>query len=1303
MSLPTGTPVKVQQGGSFVSGILRVWNATLGQWVTPVQVTPLSAIPTVQTTLLPFNQTAYTGAPKVFAHYFTQFPLQPGGDTTDYWVHWTKPGAVEAASATVTGSTTAAAATGQAIVTIGTANAAKVLAGDHVTFNGLTGLYQIASVNTTTGTMTMTANLVTAVASGTGYVAIRGGTDNRISGGYVRDRTIKRYYSTLADTNAAEIADMVTEINWAIGAGIDGFWVDILGLPGSYHWTRLLHLFAAADQVFASTGKRFWIAPMPDGTAGAAASVGGNGNSSADALANALVTLKTQASYWKIGSDFVVPVFGPEDIPSSLGVTPLAYWTRMKATMATGGMTTKYIFCYVGDWTTLAPTYNSIVYGHSRWGDRDATAVAAANNYNRNAPSYCHTTFPGKTWAHFGAPGDTRPNSAGYAVSSASYLTWENKGFSALNGTWRAAIDGGADFVQCTTWNDFSENAHIVPSVNNTFALADLTAYYAQWLKNGAQPPVVRDALYLSHRVAPTGQQAAAMPGTNQLHFSQVAGGTALANIVDVTCFLTSSATVQFLVNGVVTGSVTAPAGYSRQEFALPASGVVSARAQRSSVTVPGTTVVSEQVVATTGNLADDYHYRGYSSLRQTASQATGSGVTRVQDLTNGDLNKATTGIVSLPSATYVMGYDFNKPSNYPVYCAFVQAGVTSITGVSVDDSVLIVAPNSMSAASAAQIPAQPATYNVNTAGVNPLYMLRIDSANLSKLTIKGTDQVVGGVKQMFNGVVDYHGSNKNHSDVRIKAVPGNNSANPGETFSYNGLSLTGTNTYTRFEIDGTDDSGVSVGASGFGMNGCSGTYNFTDCSAHHMGFGSGITFYNCTGTVNLTRFNSHHNYYSDYNFERNTGLVVNMVNCTFRTTGRGVGKPLLTVWTDHTSNVINIYDPVFDPDANGKFVVDPGPATSAGSVNGAGANVQLQSDIHLFVNGVERRDLLVFTQGNPGTPSVPAGYTAYPSSPANFSAGINAKAATYLPGSSYQFSDFAIGNSPYLYGAQGTTCTSLAGAGQTLTAISMKANTSTRASYVAGLASGATNALHLLAFGVKPSNSADGGGPKITLQDFTLNGTAQGHLYGGFRIDWSASPVTRRVKVTGIPGNAAEPPGETFSGNWYRCLNALIDQCEFDGRQNGTKVAASLVGINNSDNTTIQNSYIHHSGYGIGVAIWQSTGGTITGTTFEDLAGSPIHIEKSDGVWNVRNCTWISTHGGDHIVISGHYAPDIWRTGNCTLNIYDPVYDNLGDGKFHVSAFGSNQANSKGSGTTPAAINLYINGVLRPDLLYVH
>jgi hypothetical protein len=467
---------------------------------------------------------------------------------------------------------------------------------------------------------------------------VEGGIDHRRYGGLVRDYPIQTGL-TSTSTSGWEQKDMEREIRDAAAAGCTGFTLDFLSIRGYDgatdtvgHWTRVKRMIAAADAVNAADGTTFRIMLMPDGTSGATAWVTNAGvpdiNASADALANAISQIAAGTSVYKIDGRLVIGPYAPEKWPANTTGRTVAdrvtFWTRLKATLLnTYGIDSIYWFCYVDAWTSTAPTFDALAYGHGRWGDRDVVSVSSNSVNNRGASMYCHTAF-GKPWMHFGGtPMDTRPREA--ATSGTSYRTYESQGTVTLEQSWLAAIDGYnvGDMNQIPTWNDYSEHAHIGPTRNHGRAMLDLQAYYISRYRTGRWPTINRDCLYLSHRTHRT--DATVSSSSLQKAFSAQAADTPIANIVDVVVFATTAGTVEILRDGTVIATQSVAAGRSHVTTDLPASGILSARMKRSGVVVDGTTVVSQQAIQST-ILFDDYHYRCYSSLRQVGTTSATNG-----------------------------------------------------------------------------------------------------------------------------------------------------------------------------------------------------------------------------------------------------------------------------------------------------------------------------------------------------------------------------------------------------------------------------------------------------------------------------------------------------------------------------------------------------------------------------------------------------------------------------------------------------------------------------------------------------
>ena len=165
--------------------------------------------------------------------------------------------------------------------------------------------------------------------------------------------------------------------------------------------------------------------------------------------------------------------------------------------------------------------------------------------------------------------------------------------------------------------------------------------------------------------------------------------------------------------------------------------------------------------------------------------------------------------------------------------------------------------------------------------------------------------------------------------------------------------------------------------------------------------------------------------------------------------------------------------------------------------------------------------------------------------------------------------------------------------------------------------------------------------GAGSTLAQFTLQGTAQrGKIYEGINVYGCASPQLRDIRVTGIPGNFNSPPGETFGININGGSGARLYRVEVDGRDStGKKVGACGIGMNNSSNIEVHESYTHHMGYSHGISIWQSTGVTTwnhvseyngtalsAGGSYGSL-GAGINHEKSENTTHYSLRLGFNTH----------------------------------------------------------------------------
>ncbi|MFI7445814.1 endo-1,3-alpha-glucanase family glycosylhydrolase [Nonomuraea indica] len=388
-------------------------------------------------------------------------------------------------------------------------------------------------------------------------------------GGLLRDRPVGR--EPIEGDYA--VADFKTEVKQAIAAGLDGFTVDILSVT-SAHWTRVQNLVKAAEAV----DPGFKIVLMPDT----------NGLASVDSatLAAAMAKLAASRSVHRLADDrLVVAPFKAE------GRTA-AWWSDWMRTMETKhGIKVALVPCFL-DFNKHRDAFAPISYGFSNWGNRNPAANA---NLGANID---RAHGMGKIWMQPVSVQDERPNQGIFDEAGNT----EN-----LRATWNGAIDGKADWVQLTTWNDYSENTQFAPSRNAGWTYLDINAYYLTCYKLGC-PKITNDAAYLTHRIQPV----AAQPSYAQTKLMKPrGGGTAARDTVEVLTMLTAPGKVSVTIGGTTQG-YDAPAGVSARTFRLR-EGTASATVTRNST--PVAKVVSPYAITATPYV-QDLHYRAASSER---------------------------------------------------------------------------------------------------------------------------------------------------------------------------------------------------------------------------------------------------------------------------------------------------------------------------------------------------------------------------------------------------------------------------------------------------------------------------------------------------------------------------------------------------------------------------------------------------------------------------------------------------------------------------------------------------------------
>lgn len=376
------------------------------------------------------------------------------------------------------------------------------------------------------------------------YLDLNGEDSNFAAAGAVlRERPLPRAVDPSPDW---ALNDMKTEVRRATGAGLDGFIFDLLALDGDV-WERLQLLLRAS----ASVDPSFKIMIMPDGAAPATNDV--------DLLAERIASIANSSALFRLDDGrLVLSAFAPEN-------QGVEWWRRLIQILEVKyGIPVAFVPTFL-DYDANVSAFAPISFGLANWGSRSVGPTTA--EYLAGFQQDAHRR--GKLWMQPVSLQDNRPRGGMY---------WEANNTENLRATWSAAMNG-ADWVQIPTWNDYTENTQISPSTHIGWSPLDLTSYYLTAFKLGVAPKIVRDVVYISHRVQPYGLIPTNQNVTMQLNpFSSPARDT-----VEILLFLKSPATVTVEL-GNSTFTYAAPAGLSQRTYPL-APGIVRASVSRTGET----------------------------------------------------------------------------------------------------------------------------------------------------------------------------------------------------------------------------------------------------------------------------------------------------------------------------------------------------------------------------------------------------------------------------------------------------------------------------------------------------------------------------------------------------------------------------------------------------------------------------------------------------------------------------------------------------------------------------------------------
>jgi hypothetical protein len=289
-------------------------------------------------------------------------------------------------------------------------------------------------------------------------------------GGFLRQRPLG--VSRSSDP-AWRQRNMESEVRRAIARGITGFTFDVMSLDQATNSNSPLHLMLAAAHAVDS---RFKIVVMPDISA-----LG----SDADAVVKIIASVAQSPAAYRLGNGrLVASAF-------DAGLNLPIWWEIVMSRLGAQGINVAFVPTLLG-WTQFADAFAALSYGYGNWG----TATAASGLAMGGDPQIVHDTY-GKIYMMPVDPQQFRPK---------SFVYWEAGNSSAFREAWTSSIDGGADWVQLVTWNDFSESSEIAPYTDATLrrdigtGYYDLTGFYAAWFLTGKQPAITHDVLYYFYR-----------------------------------------------------------------------------------------------------------------------------------------------------------------------------------------------------------------------------------------------------------------------------------------------------------------------------------------------------------------------------------------------------------------------------------------------------------------------------------------------------------------------------------------------------------------------------------------------------------------------------------------------------------------------------------------------------------------------------------------------------------------------------------------------------------------------------------
>jgi hypothetical protein len=335
-----------------------------------------------------------------------------------------------------------------------------------------------------------------------------------VATGTLRDRPPPRWQRAETIWSALDWADRYSQF---AAAGVNVIFLDLFS--SSEHLVRQLAAMRGAEMAGVQ------VIPMPDGNSWSGFLVAKNGfDTEAKIIGEAvrrLIPLTASPACYALpdGRVLIAPYHAE-------------LWTpqRWLAVLQTLESNIKRPVAFLPDFQDFSKmaVFQQVLKGRmvgaGMWGNRTPKTVGSSLAQAKAAHAL------GLWWVQYTATQDNRPRESIFDEAANTGL---------LDATWQAAISEGAEVTMHTTADDYYEGTHLEPTDKRGAGWLSLYSYYAQWFKTGQPPRLLREALFLSHRLAPWN----ATPTKQTLPVMKPRGGVA-QELIEVRALLPSPATV---------------------------------------------------------------------------------------------------------------------------------------------------------------------------------------------------------------------------------------------------------------------------------------------------------------------------------------------------------------------------------------------------------------------------------------------------------------------------------------------------------------------------------------------------------------------------------------------------------------------------------------------------------------------------------------------------------------------------------------------------------------------------------------